>query len=205
MDLLNVNHSERRARRFWAQVDRAEGCWEWRGARTNQGYGFTSVRCGRAKHQIGAHRLAYLLTHGTVADDKFVCHRCDNPPCCNPDHLFLGTAADNAADMVAKERQPTGYYPAERRSRGDGHWMRRHPERIPRGDLHWMRAHPEKCAALPRGDRHFASRLTDIQAAEVRRRYAQGGITQADLARSYGVSASVMNRLLLGRTRKPQR
>lgn len=77
------------------------GCLEWRGARDTErgGYGHLRVR-GRT---FKAHRWAWFLAHGAHAIGM-VLHRCDNPPCCNPDHLFVGTAADNARDMAAKGR-----------------------------------------------------------------------------------------------------
>lgn len=91
------------ARRFWGRVSQpADGCWEWQGRRqTRYPYGQTTYR-GRA---IPAHRLAWIITHGDIDAGLVVCHRCDNPPCCRPDHLLLGTYAENSADMVTKGRQ----------------------------------------------------------------------------------------------------
>jgi hypothetical protein len=63
-------------------------------------YGQTTYR----SRPIGAHVLAWILTHGPVPAGLSVCHRCDNPPCCRPDHLELGTAAENSADMASKGR-----------------------------------------------------------------------------------------------------
>lgn len=96
-------------KRFWAQVEQSapDECWEWQGPRSlarKWHYG----RFGLKKKRYPAHRIAYLLTHGEVPDDLFVCHTCDNPPCCNPQHLFLGTATDNAADRHVKGREPRG-------------------------------------------------------------------------------------------------
>ena len=78
-----------------------DGCIIWTGRGNGQyGYGSMSFR-GR---RVGVHRLAWMLRHGPVPDGLYVLHRCDTPPCLNPDHLFLGTKADNSADMVAKGR-----------------------------------------------------------------------------------------------------
>lgn len=69
-------------------------CWEWSGSRDRKGYGFGDG--GRA------HRLAWEWENGPVPAGLMVLHRCDNPPCCNPKHLFVGTALDNARDALAK-------------------------------------------------------------------------------------------------------
>lgn len=78
------------------------GCWEWTGYRLPSGYGKMSYKGQRAKF---VHRMSYLAFHESPAD-KDVCHHCDNPPCVNPKHLFLGTAKDNAIDMMKKKRHP---------------------------------------------------------------------------------------------------
>lgn len=90
--------------RFWSFVDRSgPGCWEWQGARL-RGYGIALKGAGRPGRSGRAHRVAWALTFGAVPVGMQVCHHCDNPPCVRPDHLFLGTAADNARDRESKGR-----------------------------------------------------------------------------------------------------
>ena len=85
---------------FWANVKRVNsGCLEWTGGLTDKGYGAVTLM-----GEISAHRLSYRLHFGDIPDGLLVCHKCDNPPCCDPDHLFLGTHLDNARDCSSKGR-----------------------------------------------------------------------------------------------------
>lgn len=110
----NASAATKFANRFWSKVNRSssDGCWPWIGSTSAYGYGEfqTGSRRSKTRKVYRAHRVAWELIHGNIPLGLHVLHRCDNPPCVRPDHLFLGTAADNVADRIAKGRtnQPTG-------------------------------------------------------------------------------------------------
>jgi hypothetical protein len=100
---VGASMEERLDRIGWTVTER--GCWEWKGHRRPTGYGAVGIG-GR---DVGyTHRVAYEIANGPIPQDMFVCHRCDNPPCINPDHLFLGSAGDNNRDMLGKGRHAFG-------------------------------------------------------------------------------------------------
>lgn len=155
---------------FWAKVDKSGGptaCWPWTGVLWK---GYLYGHLERNGHKIKAHRHAWELTHGLIPDGLEICHTCDNPPCCNPRHLFLGTQADNMADMKAKGRGALG----------NKNGSRRHPER------------------LPRGENHKNSRLTVAQVREIRDRYIPGVVRQVDLGHEFGVSQTTIGNIVRG-------
>ena len=89
--------------KFEKKVIRQEGCWDWRGCKINGGYG--SIRIGYPKFY--AHRISWMIHYGEIPNGLCVLHKCDNPPCTNPDHLFLGTIKDNNLDAISKNRHQT--------------------------------------------------------------------------------------------------
>lgn len=108
--------------RLWPKVDKSGDCWIWTGARDPNGYGRINHKTLLYGCRL-VHRIAWEITNGPIPGNLFVCHRCDNPSCCNPDHLFLGTQFDNMRDAAMKGRAASG----------DRSGARTHPERISRG------------------------------------------------------------------------
>lgn len=87
--------------RFWSKVDKTGDCWIWKAGKDSGGYGTISARGINANK---AHRVSWWLTFGEIPKGLNVLHKCDNPPCVNPDHLFLGTQKDNMQDCSKKGR-----------------------------------------------------------------------------------------------------
>lgn len=90
--------------RFWSKVDKSDSenaCWNWIAFCAPNGYGQFGVN-GKVLY---AHRVVWEISNGNIPNNMCVLHRCDNPPCCNPAHLFLGTQVDNILDMRAKKRE----------------------------------------------------------------------------------------------------
>jgi hypothetical protein len=93
--------------RFWSKVRKLDGCWEWTGYRTKNGYG--KIGLGERSKGVGsAHRVSWCIHYGQIPEGLIVMHRCDNPGCVNPEHLLLGTQYNNLADMRLKDRQARG-------------------------------------------------------------------------------------------------
>lgn len=158
---------ENASNRFDAKwrVDRRTGCWVWT-AGTSKGYG-RFVSGGRGS-QVFAHRFSYEREFGAIPAGRCVCHACDNPICVNPDHLFLGTLADNNAD-------------------------RRRKGRSARGAKHGTYTTPSsRC----RGERNGSSKLTREIVEFIRRVYAHEGLSHARIAASVGVSETQVRRII---------
>lgn len=173
---------------FEALIDKSGGpdaCWPWLGWKNKDGYGEISLRCFNAR----AHRVAYRIWNGEVPEGLRVCHRCDNPPCCNPKHLFLGTDADNVADRHAKGRSARGdahgsKTHSERVQRGINHHAHLHPEKLCQGDDHWTRKRP---GDVLKGEKANGAKLTAADVLEIRRAYSVGEQNQVQLAAKFGV------------------
>jgi hypothetical protein len=99
------------AERFWQKVDKTSspsGCWLWTGEKNNQGYGRFDLWENRRRYRRFAHRFVLELEGVELRRGDVVMHGCDNPPCCNPDHLSVGTQTDNMRDAMAKGRMNLG-------------------------------------------------------------------------------------------------
>lgn len=121
---------------FWLRVKRLgkAQCWPWAGCLSENGYGRFSP--SRSK-TVSAHRLAFTLGRGPIPKGMMVCHHCDNRECCNPTHLFVGTAKDNRQDALSKGRVPTGvrHHAAKLRDCDVAEIRRRYTRRIGVGAL----------------------------------------------------------------------
>jgi hypothetical protein len=164
--------------RFWAKVDKngptmphmQTPCWAWTAAKDARGYGVFQLN--RITHK--AHRLAYEWTNNTALGDLFGCHDCDNPSCVRPDHIWPGTADDNAKDRKRK-----------------GHAIG------PHNHHHGGYKLPKGSNAGERSSRH---KLTQQQVDEIRARWEPRVVTHAMLATEYGVSKHTIRHITNGAT-----
>lgn len=146
--------------RFWSKVNKngpipqhrpeLGPCWLWT-ASCRHGYGQFPLSRPAQKKSYPAHRVAYKIANRRLGILE-VLHHCDNRPCCNPQHLFEGTQADNVADMMTKGRHASTVRPEVYDAiKGENHWTKRHPEKLACGDANGSRTNPER---LRRGDNH---------------------------------------------------
>lgn len=205
---------------FWLRVDKLGPipelkpnlgcCWLWLGRPTPRGYG---------QHRwegkmMRAHRVAWLVSVGPIPAGLFVLHHCDNPPCVNPAHLWLGTHDDNMRDRQEKGRTHVGpYADTSNWKRGDAHYSRTNPELLARGDRHPRRLHPEKFPVgdahyartqphrLARGDRHGNTRIPDKDALSMALLQHQG-VSVSAIAKQFREKYFIVWQLL--KTRGPR-
>ncbi len=159
--------------RFWSKVETGDpgACWRWLGSRIG-GHGSFNIG-GRPRI---ASRVSWTLTNGTITDGLYVLHKCDNRPCVNPAHLYLGTQADNVLDMLRK-----------------GHY-----KNAPKTDEEWL----AERSRLRIPNCHATAKVNEEQVVEIRERYASGDVTHEELSKEYSVSRVSIANITLGHTWK---
>lgn len=194
--------SATRIRRFWrdVQIGAPEECWPWLGNRDGEGYGKVMVN----RQSLKPHRIAYYLHYGVDPGKLMVCHRCDNKPCCNPLHFFLGTNSDNIRDMYRKGKGNQGEQHAFRRNPGMAKEAAAKRDPAERAETlakcqAALLAHPERRA---RGARHGRAKFTTEQIQEIRRSYEDAspkyGLIRT-LAVRFGVTRQTIRAIVHGR------
>lgn len=168
--------------RFWKKVDRTPGlgpqgdCWEFRSLDVHC-YGQINEGHRVGNRMLKAHRISWEIANGReVPSGSCVLHSCDNPACVNPEHLCLGTRADNNRDMYRKGRSAA----------------QKGTQALPCGDDHWSRRNPED---VSRGEENGNAKLTEAGVRTIREG-AAGGITQRELARRFGVTQAAISSIV---------
>jgi len=149
--------------RFWSKVNKSATCWMWTACKNSKGYG--SLRPFNGERY--AHRASWVIANGAIKDGAWVLHKCDNPACVNPHHLWLGSNIENQHDMYSKGRG--------KKATGDAHWSKLHPDQI------------------VRGSKIGTSKLTESDVVQIRTRYANGEISQQNLANEFCVHQTIIS------------
>lgn len=155
---------------FWKYVNKTETCWNWTGSKT-RGYGHYSL----SGKQYRTHRLMWEVVNGAIPDGMVICHKCDNPSCVNPDHLFIGTQADNIADCIAKGRSSKYMH------KGVGAGEPKPPYAI--------------------GEHKPNAKLTENDVREIKRLWSNG-LKMPIIAKQFGVNRSAVRQIIKGITWK---
>lgn len=155
--------------RFWPRVNKNgdNGCWNWTAALSAAGYG--QIGAQGERKILYTHRLSWEIANGQIPNGMVICHKCDNPKCCNPDHLFMGTQKQNMQDARKKGR-----------------------------DVHSR--HPN---CFPIGHKAARAKITNEQASEMMKEI-YGGALRSVTAKKFGVSVSLISKIINGKCRKHQ-
>jgi hypothetical protein len=159
--------------RFWRYIVKGTGCWDWS---SNKVAGYGTLNIGRETYK--AHRISYKIHHGKDPFPLFVCHRCDNPACCNPLHLFAGTHSENMLDCSRKGR-------------------------LPRSNITGILAHNNRMKGKPRpearGENNGNAVISSIEAVAICEAVDRGTL-RSELASRYSVSWTCINQIHKGKT-----
>lgn len=178
-------------------VDQKTGCWIWQKTKDAPGYGIFYFE----NHFIHAHRWIYQHLNGEMPKNIFACHKCDNPPCVNPEHIFAGTHADNMRDMKKKGRECSPERKSaimkEKAARGDKNGSRTHIEKIKRGPDHHSHLRPE---LVQKGEEASGAKLTEEKAIQIILLYKTGIFLQRELAERFGLKDRSISDITTGKT-----
>lgn len=157
--------------RFWSKVDKRgpDECWPWTAGKLHFGHGAFTVK----RRPIAAHRMSWMITNGPIPDGMCVLHHCDNPSCCNPSHLFIGTKTDNNKDRDSKNRQAQGLR--------SGRYTKPHRNAV--------------------GVRNGRAKLSEHHIEEIKE-LRSGGFTLSAIASNYGLGTSQVWRIVRGQSWK---
>jgi hypothetical protein len=163
------------------EIDENTGCHNWTGNKDKNGYGHIRYK-GK---QFGTHRISFIFNKGEILPGLFVCHKCDNPACVNPEHLFLGTPADNTRDAAQKGRMAKGI--------NNGHSTK--PENTKRGKDHYRYGNSCKTGI---GEKNGRAKLSRIDVIEIKNLY-RSGLSYRSIAKIFNVSLTAVRYIIIGR------
>jgi hypothetical protein len=160
--------------RFWDRVDirNDSDCWEWVGTKGSAGYGYLYLN----GIKLTVTRVMWMVKVGKIPSGHIICHKCDNPSCVNPNHLFVGTFKDNSADMTLKGRNGS----------------HAKPENLFRGKH-------QNTEPWPRGEKHFRTKITKDDVLLVRKLNAEG-FSGVEISKKTGVKYHTVSDILLNRS-----
>lgn len=156
--------------RFESKIIKTNNCWFFNTYKDKDGY--CAFWINELKRSIPAHRASYLLYNGDFNNDLIICHKCDNPSCVNPEHLFIGTQHDNMKDKVLKNRQ----------AKGITHRAYLYPERVKKGEFNGN------------------AKLSYLIADQIRLEYSTGNTSCKKLSKKYGVSSTSIHKIIINKS-----